>query len=229
MSVSNYGYPNLAIDRLNMSQIRRNTGTAADELRCAGASIQLVGDDEPNGEVMAGLRGEIHADGAVVVFRRAWSYWRVNIKNGRLPLAAATALHESAPIGVYGRDSKAVRVNGHCGSPAPEEDVSYWHVDTPDGMRLLVEALVAGLRPDQRTPDTWWPEPPSTRRITETVLEASDPDAASDRGWDWARSTRDAAVREGSGRWHAAWNAAAQVCLALWLCGFKPTAGADNG
>lgn len=197
---------------------RKNTAIVADELKAAG--IPLVADEDPDGEVMSGWRGELQFDGAVVVFRRAWSYWRVSIRNGHLPLAAALALHEAVPAWTGGH-GKVVRVNGHCGAPAPEREIRSWHVDSAEGLRMLVLALRAGIREDQMTPLTWWPPPPSTRDIVEAAVD-TDADGI-DRGWEWARATRDAAVREGCGRWHAAWNRAAEVALACAL--LRPEAG----
>ena len=62
-------------------------------------------------------------------FRRAWYYW---VAEGLMPLKLAQELYAD-PIG-----KTDVRVDGHCGCPAPEEP--WIHYFDSDGKRLVCES-----------------------------------------------------------------------------------------
>lgn len=72
-------------------------------------------------------------------FRRLWCYWAAEGEGG-LPIEVAEKLHET-----YGKE---VRVAGHCGCPHPREwfrgfGVDHYHVDTPEGLKALADAIKA--------------------------------------------------------------------------------------
>lgn len=76
-------------------------------------------------------------------FKRAWRYWVVKLclpSSFRLTMEKAKKLHIE--------HGQTVRVDGHCGCPAPEE---WWgedgipclyHVDTQEGLNALVKAIL---------------------------------------------------------------------------------------
>jgi len=68
--------------------------------------IEIVRDQPREGEVPSSLRGKLGS----FTFFRAWYYWVVS---GSVPLAVAKELYAD-PVG-----REDVRVNGHCGCPAP--------------------------------------------------------------------------------------------------------------
>lgn len=79
-----------------------------EELFVAGVEVERL----PlalEGEVETRIVGRLGS----IRFRRAWRYW---VAEGQVPLATAVALYEQRP---YGR--RDVRVDGHCGCPAPED------------------------------------------------------------------------------------------------------------
>ncbi len=78
------------------------------ELELIRCGIEVVRDQPRDGEVPSSLRGAL----GKFSFRRAWYYWMVN---GKVPLAMANELYED-PVG-----RTDIRVNGHCGCPAPGE------------------------------------------------------------------------------------------------------------
>lgn len=60
----------------------------------------------------------------------------------------------------------------------------------------------------------WWSWAPHTTEIAEAVAHSRSPDEECERGWGWARATRDACVRDGSPA-HASWNRAAEVLAGI--------------
>jgi len=74
-------------------------------------------------------------------FRRAWYYWVAETRETPLLFRYADELHAA-----HGRE---VRVDGHCGCPAPREwhnqdwhiGVSLYHVDTQEGLNALAEMI----------------------------------------------------------------------------------------
>lgn len=103
------------------------------ELSAAGITINNMGMLlRDRGEVRTGVIGTLHG----WLFERAWVYWRA--QGPGLPPAYADPLHKT-----HGRE---VRVEGHCGCPSPLEryqgfGVSNYHVDTPEGLKALADAL----------------------------------------------------------------------------------------
>jgi len=110
------------------------------EYELARAGINVIGGPPPPTRDVEVCRVE----GALLgfTFRRAWYYWMVS---GMMPLEVARRLWDD-PEG-----KRSVRVGGHCGCPSPDEYGAYnvdgkmvvlgYHVDTVDGLRLLVEAI----------------------------------------------------------------------------------------
>lgn len=87
------------------------------ELTRAKIPIIQVELDERHHEVPFTLEGRL----GDFVFQRDWSYYRVH---GLVPMKLAQELYEDP----CGRDD--VRVEGHCGCPAPEEPwISYYDAD----------------------------------------------------------------------------------------------------
>lgn len=125
-------FPNLARhEPFTSDVIGTVTAVCIAELEDAGIKPHVFG-GRISGEVPTMAMGEFGLWG----FRRAWYYW---IAEGPgLPAIVADRLHET-----HGR---AVRVDGHCGCPSPGEwfkgfGVGLYHVDTPDGLKALVDAL----------------------------------------------------------------------------------------
>ncbi len=89
-------------------------------------------------EVPASITGKL----GPFTFTRAWYYWMVS---GPTPLAVAKELYAD-PVG-----RADVRVEGHCGCPAPEkpwtirkdgeEFVMSYHIDTEVGLRLFTDTI----------------------------------------------------------------------------------------
>lgn len=84
--------------------------------------IEIIRNQPQEGEVPSSLRGKL----GNFVFFRAWRYW---IARGNVPLEVAKELYDD-PVG-----KEDVRVQGHCGCPAPVEPWIIW-LDK-DGYRLL--------------------------------------------------------------------------------------------
>jgi hypothetical protein len=125
---------NLAGNRECDVEIRR-------ELTSCG--IEIVELPEPRrGEVPARLTGRIGR----FTFTRAWYYWVVQ---GSMPLARARTLYDN-PVG-----RTDIRVEGHCGCPAPEHDVASYHIDSELGLHIF--AMMA--RDLEGLP---WPSEPPT-------------------------------------------------------------------
>ena len=83
-------------------------------------------------EVPTRVIGELHGWG----FQRAWYYWVA--EGPGIPSDVAMKLHET--------HGKEVRVAGHCGCPSPLEwyhgfAVGLYHVDTPEGLKALADAI----------------------------------------------------------------------------------------
>lgn len=78
------------------------------ELELTRCGIEIVWNQPRDGEVPSSLRGAL----GKFSFRRAWYYWMVS---GKVPLAMANELYGD-PVG-----RTDIRVNGHCGCPAPGE------------------------------------------------------------------------------------------------------------
>lgn len=78
-------------------------------------------------------------------FRRAWSYW---IVSGPMPLDVARRLYAD-PVG-----ATDIRVNGHCGCPAPGEPGGRPTWTLPDGRIVLREWERADF---EKIGDEWAP------------------------------------------------------------------------
>lgn len=79
---------------------------------------------------------EVTAEAYGWKFRRAWYYWSCGIADqseGSVPYSVATELHA--------QHGQSVRTEGYAGGSAPDGDVGRYHVDTPLGLRALVEVL----------------------------------------------------------------------------------------
>jgi hypothetical protein len=103
------------------------------ELKLAGVPVVHVYFEHPH-EVPFTVIGKL----GDFTFRRAWYYWVVN---GPVPMSVAIELYNN-PIG-----RKDIRVDGHCGCPAPDEwchgseFISLYHIDSQDGLNLFVESI----------------------------------------------------------------------------------------
>lgn len=98
------------------------------ELELTRCGIEIIWNQPRNGEVPSSLRGAL----GKFTFKRAWYYWMVD---GLVPLAVANELYKD-PVG-----STDIRVNGHCGCPAPGEpggQISWRHHET--GKILMTRA-----------------------------------------------------------------------------------------
>jgi hypothetical protein len=101
------------------------------ELRVAGIE-PLSFDLSPEGEVPCSRPGFFSGWS----FKRAWYYWVA--RGPGIPPDIAEKLHAT--------HGKQVRVEGHCGCPSPREyckgfAVGMYHVDTPAGLKALVDTL----------------------------------------------------------------------------------------
>lgn len=81
------------------------------------ARIPWVVVDRVNYEVPYAVIGKL----GEFAFKRAWYYY---IVSGRVPLEAAKEMYYEDPVG-----RTDIRVNGHCGCPAPEEQAEYYNSD----------------------------------------------------------------------------------------------------
>lgn len=88
--------------------------------------------ERPNGhEVNASVQGKL----GDIRFVRGWYYW---IVDGHVPLFVAQRLYED-PLG-----RRDVRVNGHCGRPAPnprDATIDCYHIDSLAGLRLFADVV----------------------------------------------------------------------------------------
>jgi hypothetical protein len=98
-----------------------------DELSAAGIDIVPI-DPSCCGEVSTHYAGRL----GPFSFSRRWYYWRVT---GTVPLAVAREMYAHAD------GALAVRVNGHCAAPPPDEDVDLYDIDTAAGLRLFAETI----------------------------------------------------------------------------------------
>ena len=78
------------------------------------AKINVVNGVRSSREVPASITGELKG----FTFERAWYYWVVR---GKLPLNVAQRLYQD-PVG-----KEDIRVDGHCGCPAPEGGYIRWY------------------------------------------------------------------------------------------------------
>lgn len=77
-------------------------------------------------------------------FSRAWRYWIVESARG-IPLGTARVLFED-PEG-----RKSVRTEGHAGNLEPTQTVYVYHVDTHEGLKLLVDTVRRAMTLDCET------------------------------------------------------------------------------
>jgi hypothetical protein len=127
------GFPNLARREKTPEVIAEINAITDQELRDAG--IRPCDFDMPMsslGEVPSSRPGFY----GMWSFERAWYYWIA--KGPGIPPDAAEQLHAQ-----YGRE---VRVDGHCCCPSPREwfrgfGCGIYHVDTPRGLKALVDTL----------------------------------------------------------------------------------------
>lgn len=96
-----------------------------DELNAVSVPIVLV---PVSGEVPTKYEGKLGS----FTFRRCWYYWSVG---GHVPAHVARELYDH-PIG-----AADVRVDGHCGKPAPTGAVNSYHIDSAAGLRLFVDTI----------------------------------------------------------------------------------------
>lgn len=74
-------------------------------------------------------------------FERFWYYWSVS--GGEVPVVAAWEIY------CHPNGKNDVRVDGHCGCPAPEHPhhlnandcVDFYHIDTQEGLNMFVQKL----------------------------------------------------------------------------------------
>lgn len=134
------GFPNLAAPQdPGPELIDHVTKTCSDELVAAGITphkFPFVG----RSEVPSMVRGSFGQWG----FTRAWYYWVA--EGPGIPPDIAEQLHAT--------HGKQVRVAGHCGCPSPREwfkgfGVGSYHVDSPEGLKALVDTLRSICDPNQ--------------------------------------------------------------------------------
>mgnify|MGYP007100154505 FL=1 len=107
------------------------------ELEAANIPVTEMEILRSKGEVPSAIIGIL--DGWT--FRRAWYYWVAQSDRSVLLFNFADPLHE--------KYSEAVRVDGHCGCPAPREylkepwciGVNLYHVDSQEGLIALADAI----------------------------------------------------------------------------------------
>lgn len=127
------GFPNLACHKpFSEDDIERVTQTCKEELEAAGASPFISGIVFDHPEIPSKCIGEF----GPWVFRRRWYYW--SAEGPGVPPDVAELLHA--------QHGKVVRVAGHCGCPSPREwykgfGVGLYHVDTPEGLKALIDTL----------------------------------------------------------------------------------------
>ena len=130
--VKGAGFPNLARGQTDAVEvIAEVTAICEAELKAAGINAAKL-PFTVKGEVPARVMGDLSMWG----FERAWYYWRAS--GPGLPVEVAERLHAT--------HGTVVRVAGHCGCPSPREwykgfGVGDYHVDTPEGLKALADAL----------------------------------------------------------------------------------------
>jgi hypothetical protein len=111
--------------------VRNLAGSKEADAWCASeltaAKIEIVMLPEPQrDEVSTCVTGKI----GDVTLTRAWYYWRAH---GRVPAEVARRLYDH----LIGR--KDVRVNGHCGCPAPGEPGGRFEWFNADGRKVAID------------------------------------------------------------------------------------------
>jgi hypothetical protein len=105
------------------------------ELEAAGITAISFECLRNQGEVKTAVIGQIGEGHVSWGVTRAWSYWVA--KGPGLPIEISERLYES--------HGQVVRVDGHCGCPSPSYmggfAVSLYHVDTPEGLKALADAI----------------------------------------------------------------------------------------
>lgn len=133
------GFPNLARAESDRDACRDEcVKQQLDELSAAGIPATIFNGD--NGEVAGDVRGFL----GFWSFERRWYYW--SAKGAGLPVEVAERLHET--------HGTVCRVAGHCGCPHPREwykgfGVGDYHIDTPDGLEALADAIRSVYDPDK--------------------------------------------------------------------------------
>ena len=139
------GFPNLSTHDSDKGRVREYTNQIlVTELNAAGIRATLLPGDKSNSEVPGYVIGTL----AFWSFERLWYYW--SAKGPGLPVEVAERLHAS-----HGSE---VRVAGHCGCPSPRDwykgfGVPDYHVDTPDGLLALADAIRSVYDPS-KDPDS---------------------------------------------------------------------------
>lgn len=64
-------------------------------------------------------------------------------------------------------------------------------------------------------PQEWWPWAPMTRDLATAIAHSSTPDDELDRGWEWARASRDQCGLDGAGSAGNSWQRAAEVLAGI--------------
>ena len=130
------GFPNLARGfQHSPADIAEVTAICKAELEAAGITVTVLAFfPGKHGEVPSNAFGSLSMWG----FERAWYYWRAN--GPGLPVEVAERLHAA--------HGTQVRVDGHCGCPSPREwakgfGIGSYHVDTPEGLKALADALLS--------------------------------------------------------------------------------------
>lgn len=108
------------------------------ELQTAGIRI-VERDMMGHPEVKTKVGGQLHA----WEFFRNWTYWVAYTDVNVVPLELAAEFNET-----IGHACK-VRVDGHCASPAPKNDVRVYHIDTIVGLESFAIFLEEKMRWDR--------------------------------------------------------------------------------
>jgi hypothetical protein len=138
-------FPNLARRKqdggsFDLVDVAAVTAVCEQELLAAGANVTIFPSiNEGRTEVPNLAFGTF----GMWTFERAWYYWVA--KGPGLPVEVAERLHAE--------HGSVVRVDGHCGCPSPREwfkgfGVPHYHVDTPEGLKALIDALRSVNDPD---------------------------------------------------------------------------------
>ena len=112
----------------------------AKELEIAGIEVHNMGFTQ-DAEVKTCIMGLLHNWS----FRRAWYYWMA--EGPGIPPKYANELHE--------KHGKAVRVDGDCSCPSPEErfkglSVGHYHIDTQEGLNALANTIKQVIKDAQQ-------------------------------------------------------------------------------